>query len=126
MAVVLWLRRSLRLHDNPSLSLASALCQREGLELIPLFVVDPLVWQGGRVGAVRLAFLAEALADLQEQFQQRRSRLFVREGSAKEALLGLAGELRGTLRHVIFEKDTEPEACRRDAEVVAALTQKQV
>ncbi len=58
-AVVLF-NRVLRLHDHPALATAV----RRAEHVVPLFVVDPAIVEGGFGAPNRLAFLAETLAEL--------------------------------------------------------------
>ena len=55
---LLWLRKGLRLHDNPALCAAI-----EGSsQLFPVFCLDPWFVKSGRVGANRMNFLLEVRA----------------------------------------------------------------
>jgi len=62
---VVWLRRDLRLADNPALAAAVAACD----EVVPLFVWDPRL--AGVSGPSRLAFIAGCLEDLQRDLDGR-------------------------------------------------------
>lgn len=56
MAVtVFWLRKSLRLHDNPALCAAI----QGSSHVVPLFCLDPWFVRSGRVGVNRMNFLLE-------------------------------------------------------------------
>ena len=59
MATVLWFRRDLRRHDNPALLTAARTAAVPAGEVVPLFVVDPVLWDPA--GPVRRAALASAL-----------------------------------------------------------------
>ena len=77
-AVVLF-TRDLRVHDHPALAAAVAAAER----VVPLFVFDHAVL--ARFGAPnRVAFLLEALADLDASLRARGGALFVREGDVVE------------------------------------------
>jgi deoxyribodipyrimidine photo-lyase len=84
---LLWLRRDLRLHDNPALVAAAA-----ADSLLPVYIVDPRrhgpVPFGGaesfefeKIGSHRAAFRCEALADLRARLRSRGSDLVVRTGT---------------------------------------------
>ena len=60
MASVMWLRRDLRLEDNPALMEACA----DG-PVLPLFVLDPALW--GPSGPVRRAYLGRSLRALADE-----------------------------------------------------------
>ena len=60
---VLWLRRDLRLGDHPAL-LAAQEAAGQGGAVVPLFVLDPALWERG--GPVRRAWLAASLRALDE------------------------------------------------------------
>jgi len=103
-----WFRRDLRLADHPALTRAA-----EAGEVVPLFVVDPAF---RRSGAPRKAFLAGALAALDESTG---GALVVRTGDPVEVVPALAAEV-GAERVVVTE-DHGPYGRRRDAAVADAL-----
>jgi cryptochrome len=76
-ATVWWLRKGLRLHDNPAL--LAALDGSSALH--PLFILDPWFTTPDKVGGARMRFLLEALADLDASLRQRNSRLIVLHGA---------------------------------------------
>jgi deoxyribodipyrimidine photo-lyase len=83
-AIVLF-TRDLRLHDNPALHLA----RERARQVVPLFVVDPAI--GGPPN--RLAFLAQALADLRENLRQRGADLVIRTGDPAAEAVRLGTEV---------------------------------
>ncbi len=112
---VCWLRRDLRLHDNPALRAACA----EADAVVPLFVLDPRLLRGPRMSRARLAFLADALADLDARLRERGGRLVVRHGDPAEVVPAVAAEASATRVH--WHHDVTPHATARDANVAAAL-----
>ena len=58
--IVLWLRRDLRRRDHPAL--LRAVEAADGGRVLPLFVVDPALWEPA--GAPRRAWLVRSLAAL--------------------------------------------------------------
>ena len=106
---VMWFRRDLRLSDNPALLAA---CEAD--EVVPLFVVDPLLWS--RAGQVRRAYLSRSLAALDESLG---GALVVRRGDPRTVVPGLATEVGATSVHVAA--DFGPYGSRRDDDVEAAL-----
>jgi deoxyribodipyrimidine photo-lyase len=107
-----WFRRDLRLSDNLALVAAAAAGGPDGV--VPLFVVDPLLW--ARSGDPRRAFLIGCLEALDEQLG---GTLLVRRGHP-------AQEVRAVARHhraqaVFVSADFGPYGRRRDEAVGAGL-----
>ena len=84
MNVLVWLKRDLRLHDHPALSLAAGLGA-----VLPLYVVEPELWAQPDASARQWEFLAESLADLRAALAGAGAPLVVRTGDAVEVLAGL-------------------------------------
>ena len=74
VAIVLF-NRDLRLRDNPALA-AAAKAER----IVPLFVLDEQLLGSRFAAPNRVAFMLEALADLDEALRRTGARLFVRRG----------------------------------------------
>jgi deoxyribodipyrimidine photo-lyase len=81
-------RRDLRVHDNPSLTVA----HRSFDEIVPVFVIDRRLILGAYPSGPRTAFLLESLAELRKALRQRGGELVVREGRPEEELVTLAAE----------------------------------
>lgn len=113
-ACILWFRKGLRVHDNAALHEALA---APPAALYPVFVLDPWFAKPDQVCANRFGFLLESLRDLDASLRKLGSRLYVVRGSAGEAIPRLIGEWGAG--KLVFERDTEPYAVRRDAEVTA-------
>lgn len=113
MAAV-WFRKSLRLHDNAALTHAASL----GEQVFPIFVLDPK-FNFKTVGVNRYQFLLESLTDLDSQLrEQHQSRLLVLRGSPEEIFKELfSGSGPFKIKSLFWEKDSEPYAQRRDANV---------
>ena len=107
-----WIRRDLRLSDNPALLAALA----EGQGLIPLFIHDDSVESLGAAANWRLglglAVFASALAD-------HGSRLILRRGPALPTLQSVIAETGAGSVH--WSRLHDPAARARDSEVKAAL-----
>jgi deoxyribodipyrimidine photo-lyase len=108
-----WIRRDLRLRDNPALQAALA----TGGKVIPVFILDPLLLYSA--GEKRTAFLLGGLRSLDAALRRRGSYLVVRQGEALEQLTALTKESKGG--RIVSEKDTSPYARRRDQAVSANL-----
>jgi deoxyribodipyrimidine photo-lyase len=93
-ALVLF-NRDLRVHDHPALA-AAAKAERT----VPLFVFDERLL-GSRVAAPnRVAFMLEALRDLDAALRRRGGRLFAREGDPVREAVAAARECGATQIHV--------------------------
>jgi deoxyribodipyrimidine photo-lyase len=79
---IVWFRNDLRLHDNEAL--VDALAHND--EVIPLFVIDPRLFDGktsyglDRTGKYRKRFILESLMDLRNNLRSKGSELYVRVG----------------------------------------------
>ena len=107
---VMWFRRDLRLADNPALLAACA-----AGEVVPLFVLDPLLWS--RSGDARRAYLAGSLASLSASTG---GALLVRQGDPAQVVPAVAAAVGA--RTVHCAADFNPYGRRRDAAVEEALT----
>jgi deoxyribodipyrimidine photo-lyase len=108
-STIVWLRRDLRLADNPALEAALSL----GRPVIPVFIEslgDGLPWPPG---AASRWWLHQSLAALDVSLRARGSRLILRSGPAARCLRELAVECAAT--HVFWNRSYEPEAMARDA-----------
>ena len=84
-AIVLF-TRDLRVHDNPALSAAV----REAERIVPLFVFDDAILGTAFARPNRVAFLLDALRDLDASLARRGARLVVRSGDVVAETLALA------------------------------------
>jgi deoxyribodipyrimidine photo-lyase len=113
---LVWFRRDLRLQDHPPLTAA----HRESDRIVPVFVLDPRLLDGGRFpSANRAWFLLESLRELRAALRDRGGELVVREGTPERVLPALAAETGADSVH--FASDVSPFAMARDRRVVAAL-----
>ena len=112
MPVILWLRRDLRLADNPALT--AAIATRK--PILPVFILDPQFDAYGSAAKWRLGQSLEALG---AQLQDIGSRLILRRGAALEALEGLIAETGAA--GVFWNRLYDPSAKARDTAVKAAL-----
>lgn len=107
-----WIRRDLRLHDQPALIAAAS-----AGSVIPVFVLDDALLAPS--GRPRRAFLARALAGLDDQLHQHGAGLVVRRGNPAEVIEQLVAESQATSVHI--SADFGPYGRRRDESVQAAL-----
>ena len=112
---LLWLRRDLRLGDNPALTAAIA----RGGPVLPVFILDPLVEAWGAAPRWRLE---ASLRDLAARLAAKGSRLILRRGPALETLAALADETGA--RAATWSRLYDPASRERDAGVKAALRER--
>lgn len=109
---VLWFRRDLRLADNPALLAARDRGGEGGV--LPLFVLDPSVWDPA--GGARRRFLVGCLEALRESTG---GALVVRRGDPREVVPAVVREAGAGSVHVA--RDVGPYGRRRDDAVREAL-----
>lgn len=111
---LVWLRRDLRVKDNPALLEAA----RAGT-VVPVFVWSPDEEGDWAPGAASRRWLHGSLAALREGLAERGATLTVRRGPAAEALARLARETGAQALH--FARRVEPAARRQEEEVSSRL-----
>lgn len=115
-----WVRRDLRLTDNPALASAVESAER----VIPVFILDPVLLHGRSRSDKREAFLLASLRQLDHDLRECGSRLILRRGRPEQALAALVGETGATV--VFAERDFSPYAKRRDETVARSIPLKLV
>ncbi len=110
--ILYWVRRDLRLADNPAL--ANAL--DSGRPVIPVFVLDEVT---EALGAAPKWRLGQGLAVFARTLKDRGSRLVLRRGPALDSLRALVAETGASA--VVWNRLYDPAARARDTEVKAAL-----
>jgi deoxyribodipyrimidine photo-lyase len=93
-ALVLF-NRDLRVHDHPALA-AAAKAERT----VPLLVFDERLLESRFAAPNRVAFMLEALRDLDERLRRMGGRLFVRRGDPVHEAVAVARECGATALHV--------------------------
>jgi deoxyribodipyrimidine photo-lyase len=99
MNVLIWLKRDLRLHDHPALAHAAGLGA-----VLPVFIVEPAVWEAPDASARQWDFVAESLADLRDAFGALGLPLVIRVGDAVEVLERLVRAQR--IGHLVSHEET--------------------
>src|SRR5215218_9539588 len=113
---IVWFRRELRVHDHPALTAAHRAADR----IVPVFVLDPRLLDGGRFpSANRAWFLLESLRELRAALRERGGQLFVRAGRPEQVLPELACDTGAGALY--FASDVSPFAMARDRRVEAAV-----
>jgi len=116
MTAIWWIRRDLRLTDNPALD--SAL---QAGDVLPVFILDPAFSSSS---PRRKSFLYEGLEALDKDLRARNSYLVIHRGNPLEVLRQLLAETKATT--IFAEEDYTPYARRRDSQIAAALPLKLV
>ncbi len=109
---IVWLRRDLRLADNPALSQAAT----EHTRILPVYIHAPDEEAPWEPGAASRWWLHHALADLATQLD---GRLLIRRGPSLEALQTLVAESGAAA--VYWNRLYEPAAIARDTVIKEAL-----
>ncbi len=109
---MLWFRRDLRLSDNPALLAAADAAD----EVVPLFVVDPVLW--APAGTARRSYLVRSLRSLDESLGDT---LLLRHGDPAQHVVDVARAVGATTVHAAA--DFGPYGRRRDEKVSAALAE---
>jgi deoxyribodipyrimidine photo-lyase len=112
---IVWLRRDLRLTDNPALAAACEQADR----VLPLFVWSPHEEGEGAPGAAQRWWLYHSLRALNSDLHGKGSRLLVRAGDSLSEIKSLADE--SCAEAVFWNRAYEPAVARRDAQVGEAL-----
>jgi deoxyribodipyrimidine photo-lyase len=94
-------------HDNPALSAAA----REAEEVVPLFVLDDAIVGSELAGPNRIAFLLDALRDLDASLTRRGARLVLRSGDVVAETLRVARNVGA--EEVFLAEDASATAQRR-------------
>jgi deoxyribodipyrimidine photo-lyase len=112
---VLWLRRDLRTADHPAL--VRAVADADGGRVLPLFVIDPVLWDPA--GPPRRAWLVRSLAALTAGLD---GALVVRHGDPADVVPQVVRELSADASaRVHVTADAGPYGRRRDDAVATAL-----
>lgn len=112
---IVWLRRDLRLADNPALLAASH--NADGV--VPLYIHNPTEGQPWSMGSASRWWLHHSLKSLDDSLRQQGSRLIIRQGNELETLTGLISKLGAT--QVYWNRLYEPADIARDARIKSAL-----
>ena len=122
---VLWLRNNLRVDDNPTLIAASDAAKKRGEFLLPMVCLDAAgtvaartVWGNRKVGARRMKFQLECVADLAASLEARGSGLLVSTLSAAETLRRLGP---GAVSAVHLQTEVASEEASEERAVQRAL-----
>jgi deoxyribodipyrimidine photo-lyase len=117
MRGIVWLRRDLRLADQPALAAACETCT----EVIPLFVFDEPLLQSRVFGSACVNFMLGCLQELATSLTGRGIPLQWRRGEPAEEVVRAARDWKADV--VYWNRDYEPGAIERDRTVQQRLAQ---
>lgn len=112
---LVWFRRDLRLTDHTALNAALD----QGMQVVPVFVIDPALLRGRHFSTARWDFVCAGLRALDQRLREVNARLIVRTGEPAAVLPRLAAETGAAA--VYANRDYTPFATTRDAGVAQAL-----
>lgn len=117
-AIVLF-NRDLRVHDHPALA-AAAKAERT----VPLFVFDERLLRSRFAAPNRVAFMLEALRDLDERLRRMGARLYLRRGDPAREAVAVARECGAAQLHV--SADWSAYARRREERLARACQEERI
>ncbi|HNR64105.1 MAG TPA: deoxyribodipyrimidine photo-lyase [Thermotogota bacterium] len=118
MAVnLLWFRRDLRLEDNHAL----AYCTSQPIGFVPLFILDPDILDRQGLSQRRIDFLLQSLDRLKGLFAEQKKIFHILYGKPVSVFRELCRQ--NTIAAICMNRDYEPYALRRDADVEEMGTQ---
>ena len=110
--VIWWIRRDLRISDNPALKAAAD----SGLPILPLFIIDPKLFDNAPL--VRKNFLLDGLAQLSRQLEQYGGKVILLAGRPEQVFHKLKQTVE--IETVYAGEDYTPYSQQRD-EVVGRV-----
>ena len=119
-AAIVLFTRDLRIEDQPALAAAA----RETRAVVPLFVLDEGILGSRFASPNRVAFLLDALADLDGRLADRGGGLVVRRGDPVREAVSLARETGA--RAVFASADVSAYAAERERRLAAACTEERL
>ena len=115
MRGVVWLRRDLRLEDQPALTAACAECD----DVIPFFVFDNPLLRSRQFGSPCVTFMVSCLHELADAMAARGLALQWRRGNPIDEVIRFVADVRADA--IYWNRDYEPAAILRDRKVQQAL-----
>jgi deoxyribodipyrimidine photo-lyase len=113
--ILFWHRRDLRIEDSIGLHTA----RLHTPKVVGIFCFDPHILSRDDIAPVRMYYLRECLADLQQQYKRAGSELLILWADPVQAIPSLAQALNA--RAVYWHEDVEPYGRQRDQAVMRAL-----
>lgn len=116
---LVWHRTELRLHDHPALHFAAQMAAAGGEKVVPLVIIDPIIFKRRSTTPRRQAWFLENVRALRENYRALGSDLIVREGEPHKVLAELAKLHK--IKAVHFIKNYTPYAKERDGKATEVL-----
>ena len=118
--ILIWFRKDLRIHDNEIFTEAV----RNGDFVVPVYCFDPrqfetTSFQTRKTGQIRVRFLLECVADLQQSLKQMGGDLIIRVGKPEDILPELVTKY--AVSEVYHHREVASEETRISADVENAL-----
>lgn len=92
-AVVVWLKRDLRISDHPALHQANQRCLAEGEKLIILYVYEPVVIDTLDFDSRHLQFINDCLIELDEALRGKGNQLITKVGKIRKVLFEISEQV---------------------------------
>jgi len=118
--VIFWFRRDLRLEDNKALFEAL----NSGKSVLPVFIFDSDILDKLPKNDARVNFIYDSLVEIHQTLNKFDSSLLVKMGKPLAVFEELVSKY--TVSAVYTNKDYEPYAGQRDAEIVSFLNKKNI
>ena len=116
---ILWLRRDLRLGDNPALLAAAQTARDRGGALLPVYVWEPPASRAWAPGGAARWWLWRSLQSLDGDLRRLGSRLLVERGDPVRVVAALAAQ--AAAHAVVWTAGLEPAEIAADEALEAAL-----
>jgi deoxyribodipyrimidine photo-lyase len=117
---IFWFRRDLRLEDNVGLYQAL----QSDYPVLPIFIFDEAILSKLPKNDARVGFIHENLQQMHAQLQEHSSGLRVCHGAITNVWESLLEEF--DVKEVFYNKDYEPYALQRDAQITTLLQERGV
>ncbi len=117
--IVLWLRRDLRLGDNPAMLAAVRQARERGATLLPVHVWEPRSRRAWAPGGAARWWLWRSLASLDDDLRRLGSRLLVERGDPAEVVAALARQAAAPA--VVWSAGLDPDETVDDGALRSAL-----
>ncbi len=119
--IIVWHRGDLRTHDHPALEAAYQTALENNLQLIPLVVIDEVIFARKNLSPRRKAWFLNNVAELRKSYQALGTNLVVKQGNVTTVIPTFAKETNAA--SVYYLESFTPYGRKRDSEVTTLLRQ---